>query len=91
MILDYAGETGKVYTHAQVAVPDLDGPVLAAGGDELAVAAVGAAGGGDPLTLLGARLEHGLVLLLRVQVPGAHRAGGRGTGQNSACESLTSQ
>lgn len=41
---------------------------------ELPIAAVGAAYGDDLLPLKGARLEHGLVLLLRVQVPGAHSA-----------------
>ena len=66
-----------VSAHTEVAVPDLDAAVLAAGGDELAVAAVGTAGGRDLLPLEGAGLEHRLVLLVVVHVPRAHRAAER--------------
>ena len=73
------GWDGGIRTHAEVAVPDLDAAVLAAGGDELAIAAVGAAGGRDLLPLKGAGLEHRLVLLVVVHVPRAHRAAERET------------
>lgn len=61
-------------THAEVSVPYLDGAILAAGCNELPITAVGAACGGDLLPLEGARFEHRLVLLLRVQVPCAYSA-----------------
>lgn len=51
-------------THTEVSVPDLDGPILAAGCDQLAITAVGAACGGDLLPLQRAGLEHRFVLLL---------------------------
>lgn len=63
-----------VKTHAEVSVPDLDGAILAACCNELPIAAVGAACGDDLLSLEGARFEHRLVLLLRVQVPCAYSA-----------------
>lgn len=61
-------------THTEVSVPDLDGAILAACCNELPITTVGAACGDDPLPLAGARFEHRLVLLLRVQVPCAHSA-----------------
>lgn len=62
----------RLKTHTEVPVPDLDGAVLASGCYELSVSAVGATCGDDLLPLHGAWFEHGLVLLLGVQVPCAH-------------------
>lgn len=64
----------QLRTHAQVSVPDLDSAILAPCCDELPVPAVGAACGDDLLPFRGARLEHRLVLFLRVHVPCAHGA-----------------
>lgn len=55
---------GVFKTYTEVSVPDLNGTVLAARCNELPIAAVGAACGGDLLALEGTRFEHRLVLLL---------------------------